>query len=169
MNSQKVEQMNIYTKSCFLFVICLLLASCATKIPYSPKQLNENEALFTIERAFLEQPEKFRPRSILITNKYIALSDGVISKTSGKSGSTIIYSSALTTSKSTTQAYKHESRIYYASIDKIELYSKKNYYIVVLKRNTGHTIKKVYIYNKNLAEKFIDSITYFKNNYNHSS
>lgn len=148
-------------KTCIFMTI--LLAGCTAKqISYSPADItNIAVASSVIEQIIMEQPTKYRPAGLIITSSYLGLSEGVNSKGIIMSN----YNETLNLNLASTNLKLSDisSRYYFNSISSLELYHKRNWFIIQLKNNEKQVIKRFYTMRLDKAQRFIDSINYMKN------
>ncbi|WP_240493346.1 sensor protein [Vibrio coralliirubri] len=140
----------------------LLLTGCAAKqVPYSPSDMVTKEvAASVIEQVVMEQPLKFRPEGLVVTSSYIGLSEGRDSKVVAVSN----YNGAsdLLLSSANVSLSDINSRYYFNSISDLELYSKRDWFIIQLKNDEQRVVKHFYTRSLEKAQRFIDSMNYMK-------
>ncbi len=150
-----------------LFLLPLLITGCsATKLAYSPEAVEtRNDAVRIIEQVVMEQPTKYRPGSVLVTDDYIAFDEGFETRTSGFGvGNTVGNSAVIATGTSKSVSKAMGSRIYFNSISTPDLYEKRGWYIVDVIDSNQRRLKRIYTRDEGKAEAFIDSLTYFSIN-----
>lgn len=141
-----------------------LLAGCtATQIPYSPETVTSKEdSERIIEQVIMEQPAKYRPESVLITDDYLAFGEGYSEKSVGMASGTKLGSSAVIgVGSSRTKGKEINSRLYFNSLGVPLLYAKRSWYIIQVVDNHDAVLKRYYTRDKHKAESFIDALTYF--------
>ena len=144
-----------------LIFIILLSSGCATQIQHIKQgEMDQNSAVKIIEQVIMEQPAKHRPENIIVTNDYLGIGSGSVTK--GKVFVTEIYNVGLGTTKHLTKNINE--RIYFNSIGTIKIFEKREWYIIQLFSKEGRIYKYIYSLNKRKAMKFIDAINYFKIN-----
>lgn len=148
-------------KKCFIFIV-LLLTGCASKqVPYSPLDVvNKKVAANVIEQVVMEQPTKFRPEGLVVTNSYLGLSEGYNSKVVAVGN----YSDAsnLVVLSANVKLSDINSRYYFNSISALELYSKRDWFIIQLKNDEKRVTKRFYTRSLEKAQRFIDSMNYMQ-------
>ncbi|MFS1877790.1 sensor protein [Vibrio splendidus] len=148
-------------KKCFIFIV-LLLTGCAAKlVPYSPLDVvNKKVAANVIEQVVMEQPTKFRPEGLVVTNSYLGLSEGYNSKVVAVGN----YSDAsnLVVLSANVKLSDINSRYYFNSISALELYSKRDWFIIQLKNDEKRVTKRFYTRSLEKAQRFIDSMNYMQ-------
>jgi len=144
----------------FLLLSFLLLSGCtATSIPYSAQLVQSDElAAKIIEQVVMEQPLKYRPEGVVITKDYLGVADGIEVK--GHSLSSGVVNSQLVFSSINLKTLDVSTRYYFNSLSRLELYSKRDWYIVQLKNDEHHIVKRFYTRRLDKAERLIDSINH---------
>tara|TARA_R110002167_G_scaffold116781_1_gene292203 strand:+ start:2999 stop:3520 length:522 start_codon:yes stop_codon:yes gene_type:complete len=150
-----------------IFFFALILSGCGAKLILpTPVSLSHQEAVNVVERAFMEQAEKHKPANIELTDKYVLLSYGVHTKTKGRGIGSLyaIHNTAFATgsSSSISRVYAKNKRIYFQSMYSIKLYSKRRYFIVLIKDESGRVVERIFIYSKALANRFVSALMYLK-------
>ncbi|EJG0692429.1 sensor protein [Vibrio parahaemolyticus] len=143
-------------------LLAFLLTGCAAKqVPYSPSDMvNTEVSASVIEQVIMEQPKKFRPEGLVVTSSYIGLSEGQNSKAVAISHYND--SSNLLISSSNIRLSDINSRYYFNSIMALELYSKRDWFIIQLKNDEQRVVKRFYTRSLEKAQRFIDSINHMK-------
>ena len=95
-----------------------------------------------------------------MTSSYIGLSEGQNSKVVAVSNYND--SSNLLLSSSNVRLSEINSRYYFNSILALELYSKRDWFIIQLKNDEQQVVKRFYTRSLEKAQRFIDSINYMK-------
>ena len=145
----------------FVFLVLLLTGCAAKQVPYSPSDMvNTEVSASVIEQVIMEQPKKFRPEGLVVTSSYIGLSEGQNSKV--VTVSNYNDSSNLLLSSSNIRLSDINSRYYFNSIMALELYSKRDWFIIQLKNGEQRVVKRFYTRSLEKARRFIDSINYMK-------
>ncbi|WP_237769177.1 sensor protein [Vibrio parahaemolyticus] len=162
-NYEQVAQKQVVSKmkKWFIFLVLLLTGCVAKQVPYSPSDMvNTEVAANVIEQVIMEQPQKFRPEGLVVTSSYIGLSEGQNSKAVAVSN----YNDAsnLLLSSSNVRLSEINSRYYFNSILALELYSKRDWFIIQLKNDEQQVVKRFYTRSLEKAQRFIDSINYMK-------
>lgn len=151
---------SIFTATCFL----LLLGSCAAQIiGYSKIKISDKDlAVRNIEQVFYEQPAKYRPESIVVTDDYLGLSSGTVVETKGV-GLARGLSNNLLVGIGSSKSYVNniKERIYFNSIGEISLFQKRSWFIIQVRHSDGRIFHNIYTKDKSKAVNFISSIYYF--------
>lgn len=148
-------------KKCFIFIVLLLTGCAAKQVPYSPLDVvNKKVAANVIEQVVMEQPTKFRPEGLVVTNSYLGLSEGYNSKVVAVGN----YSDAsnLVVLSANVKLSDINSRYYFNSISTLELYSKRDWFIIQLKNDEKRVTKRFYTRSLEKAQRFIDSMNYMQ-------
>lgn len=148
-------------KKWFVFLVLLLTGCAAKQVPYSPSSMvNKEAAVSVIEQVIMEQPPKFRPEGLVVTSSYIGLLEGhdskVVAVSNYNDASNLILSSA------NVRQSDINSRFYYNSIFSLELYRKRDWFIIQLRNDEQRVVKNFYTRSLEKAQRFIDSISYMK-------
>ncbi|EHR5760287.1 sensor protein [Vibrio parahaemolyticus] len=148
-------------KKWFVLLVLLLTGCAAKQVPYSPSDMvNTEVSASVIEQVIMEQPKKFRPEGLVVTSSYIGLSEGQNSKAVVISNYND--SSNLLLSSSNIRLSDINSRYYFNSIMALELYSKRDWFIIQLKNDEQRVVKRFYTRSLEKAQRFIDSINHMK-------
>jgi len=150
-------------KKWFLLLSIFLAGCTATQIQYSPSMVtNKGLAVEIIEQVVMEQPLKFRPESVFVTDAYLAFGDGVSGKgTSLSNGQSFGRSSSISLSSSRFNSKSITSRFYFNSLAELELFKKRDWYVIQLKNDENRVVKRFYTRSLKKSESFIDSINFF--------
>jgi len=144
----------------FIAVFVVLLSGCTTApLPYTPSTtMTIEDAKAFVEQILMEQPEKFRPQSVVFTESFFGTSDGT--KTRGKSRGIAIPVGDIAVARGRSEALYKEltTRVYYSSIGDIKRY-KGRWNIVDINNTDGHRILRAYTTNEGKALRFIDAVT----------
>lgn len=150
-----------------LFVTILTLAACAAK-PIKPAadsssavELSSVQAAEIIERMFMEQSTKCRPENVVVSQSFIGLSTGTVTKSRGSAvgvpiGNAVV---GIGSNKSETQAINE--RTYFERLGEPALYTKRDWFIVQLRDVDNRSLKNVYTHYENLANDFIRALNHF--------
>lgn len=143
----------------FKFGLVLLLSGCAAQqIPYAPEPTaNKNDAQRIIEQVTMEQPTKYRPQNVLVTDDYIAFDEGYTGKTVGSA--TAINNTAV--GYAVTKGKNVGSRLYFNSLGVPTLYKKRGWFVVQLVDSNDQILKRLYTRDEAKAEALIDSVVFF--------
>ena len=128
----------------FCIIILIELLGCATPIPYTPKaskSFSENQNV--IKRILSEQPVKFAPNNIIITNEYIQINKITYKRSFHTYGITTL--PELTT-------------IYFSSIGESKIYHKGKYFIVMIYDTNKNFRYKVFTPSEEDARQFVDAV-----------
>ncbi|MEZ8689474.1 sensor protein [Vibrio splendidus] len=143
-------------KKCFIFIVLLLTGCAAKQVPYSPLDVVNKKVAANV----IEQPTKFRPEGLVVTNSYLGLSEGYNSKVVAVGN----YSDAsnLVVLSANVKLSDINSRYYFNSISALELYSKRDWFIIQLKNDEKRVTKRFYTRSLEKAQRFIDSMNYMQ-------
>lgn len=148
----------------WILVVALFIGGCAISKPvdYSPEPVESKEqAASIIEQVVMQQPLKYRPEGVYVTDEYIAMGEGYSSKGVGLGSATAIGSNGaigLGVSKSTTKGIS--TRLYFNSLGPSKLWIKRDWYLIDVQDKTPRRVKQFLTRDKKSAEAFIDSINY---------
>jgi len=135
-------------KSHYLLIPVLLLSACATRIHYQAAAVNSPQAI--VERVLYEQPDKKRPESVNVTERYVEFGSG---------------SNAVTTpgfNSVTTTAIRKGTRLYYRSIAETRLYQKNRWFVVEPRSSGSRTLAQIYVEDEQNAKRLIDALATLK-------
>ena len=132
-------------KPTILICTLFLVVACASTINYVPESSESiSEAKLTIKRFLQEQPSKFVPTDVEITDDYIKMTNQVANLSLLVGGITTVPTVTF---------------IYYSNIGEIKLYYKRGIYrIVVFDKDSTIVRCKVYSINESKAKGFIDAL-----------
>lgn len=155
-------------------LLSLLMAGCGSqRLTYSPSAAHfgdRQQAIDFVEQAFFEDyGKKFRPQSILITDKVIILSDGVISEATGFASAAPIGAGAIAAGSSRSVTKNASRRIYLNSIDDISIYQKRgraSRFTVVIRGQDGRELGSIRTGSLERAQRFGDALIYLKTSAN---
>ncbi|SCU76776.1 conserved hypothetical protein [Cupriavidus necator] len=134
-------------RTCLLLPI-LLLAACATRIDYQPATVNNPQVI--VERVLYEQPDKKRPESVHVTDRYVEFG----------SGARAVSTPGLTSV--TTTSIRKGTRLYYRSIAETRLFSKRNWFVVEPRSSGGRTLAQIYVEDELNAKRLMDALATLK-------
>jgi len=147
-----------------ILILPLFLFGCtATLLQHTPNPV-ESKVLATqiIEQVVAEQPLKYRPEGMLITDEYLAFGDGTISKGRGVASSTLISNtSAISIGVTKTKSKHVTSTLYFNSLDGMELFHKRDWYIIQLRNDENNIVKRFYTRSRKKADRFIDAMNFY--------
>ncbi|PML79989.1 sensor protein [Enterovibrio norvegicus] len=146
----------------FIIFLAVFLTGCsAQQIQYSSIDMASKElAASVIEQVVMEQPTKFRPEGIIVSTSYIGLSEGHNAKGVAVSNHNDITN--LVVASANIKLSDINSRYYFNSISKLELYSKRDWFIVQLLNEEKRVVKRFYTRNLEKGKRLIDSIHFMK-------
>jgi len=158
-------------KWCAVILLTFAIAGCGSqRVSYAPSATqfsDRQQAADLVEQAFFEDyGKKFRPQSVLITDKVIILSDGVISEATGFASAAPLGSGAFAAGSSTSVTRDASRRIYLNSIDDISIYQKRgrsSRFTVVIHGQDGRELGSIRTGSLERAQRFSDALTYLKN------
>ncbi|WP_060483354.1 hypothetical protein [Pseudomonas sp. NBRC 111119] len=151
-------------------LLAFTLAGCGSqRLSYVPSAAAFNDrqqAIDFVEQSFFEDyGKKFRPQSIVITDKVIILSDGVISEASGLVSAVPLGAGAIAAGSSRSLTKDASRRIYLSSIEGISIYQRRgrsNRFTVIIRGNDGHELGSIRTGSLVRAQRFADALTYLK-------
>lgn len=150
----------------FFVLVCIsitLFGCAAQRLSYEPKTVKSfNEAVFVIEQVFYEQPQRYRPDGVVVSNSYLGISLGSGSVSTG--AGVVTGSNNAISNASTLESANINNRIYYNSIGDIFLFKKRDWFIVQIIRKDGTHFRSIYTREKHKAEALVDSLYYCINN-----
>lgn len=150
--------------------VALVLGGCGSqRMDYSPAGSHigsREQAVEVIEQAFFEDySKKSRPQSVLVTDKVIVLSDGLISEGTAIGSAVPIGAGAIAVGSSRTVTRDAARRIYLNSIGDVSVFEKRgrsNRFVVVIRGTDGGTLATVRSTRLERAKLFADAIMYLK-------
>ncbi|MNJ35249.1 hypothetical protein D3C77_299800 [compost metagenome] len=153
-----------------LVLATFLIVGCGSqRLNYTPSETRfakRDQAVEVIEQGFFEDySKKFRPQSVLVTDKVIILSDGVIAEGSSVGAAVPIGTGAVGVANSRVITRDASRRIYLNSIGDVSLYQKRgrsNRFVVVIRAIDGSTLATVRARNLDRAKQFSDAIAYIR-------
>jgi len=99
---------------------------------------------------------------MFITDEYLAFGDGTISKGWGVASATLISNtSAISTGVTKTKSKHVTSTLYFNSLDGMELFHKRDWYIIQLRNDENHIVKCFYTRSRKKADRFIDAMNFY--------
>lgn len=151
-------------------LLSFLIAGCGSqRLSYAPSAEqfgNRQQAADYVEQAFFEDyGKKFRPQSVVITDKVIILSDGVISEATGFASAVPLGVGAVAAGNSRSVTKDANRRIYLNSIGDISIYQKRgraNRFTVIIRGQDGRELGSVRTGSLERAQRFSDALTYLK-------
>jgi hypothetical protein len=125
-------------------LVARVLTGCAAQVvPYAAKTSSGNPKS-VIEQVFMEQPDKLRPDYISANDEYVEYGEGSRSR--------------INVFSDTSSTRRHVSRLYYRSVAKDELYTKRDYVIVQFRDVHGALLARVIARDLEKGRKLIDSV-----------
>lgn len=157
-------------KWCAAILLSLLVAGCGSqRLSYAPSAAHfsdRQQAAEVVEQAFFEDyGKKFRPQSVLITDKVIILSDGVISEASGFASAAPLGAGAIAAGSTRSVTKDANRRIYLNSIDNISIYQKRarsSRFTVIVRGHDGRELGSIRTGSLERAQRFSDALVYLK-------
>lgn len=145
------------------------LAGCGSQpINYTAKAqpgMTRERAISVVEQVFYEDYSKKRPQYVEVTDEFILLSDGTISKSSGFATAAPIGNGAIAAGNSTTVTKAMGQRIYFRSLGTVIIHKargREGRYAVVIRGADGGALRNVYMRTQATAEQFVDAIQFLK-------
>lgn len=150
----------------------LVLAGCGhTRLNYvgtPPVGMNRQQAVSIVEQVFYEDYSKTRPQSVVVTDEYILLSDGIVSSGSSFGSATDFGGGgAIAVGSSRVVTKEMGQRLYLRSIGDVGVFQnkvKKGRYVVVIRGVDGGQLRMLRMLSLENAERFSDAIAYLKAN-----
>lgn len=124
---------------------CLLSACTSTLVEYPAQRIEERDAYAVIEQVVMAQPKSLRPESLYIDRNFMGFNEPAAA------GQPV-----------TTDAKAAGERIYFNSIDAVQLYKLRGRYTVQLFRVDGQAQRGFSMGSREQAERFIDAIEYYR-------
>ncbi|MEX5343892.1 hypothetical protein [Pseudomonas sp. I2] len=147
----------------------MALAGCGHKpIDYSPAPppgMTREQAVETVEQVFYEDFSKTKPQSVVVTEKFIWLSQGLVSKGTTVATADVIGNSAIGLGTSTVATREVGQRIYFNSIGKIGVFQRKmksGQFAVVVRATDGSELRAVRMRSLEKAQRFADALEYLR-------
>ncbi|MEO4048281.1 hypothetical protein AAFN46_14500 [Pseudomonas sp. CAU 1711] len=128
-------------RAILIALAALLLAGC-TALDYQPRAIGEREAYAVITAVAMQQPST--PTSIYLDRNYLGFR-GLDGPLSGR-------------------PQDIRERIYFNSLDGIELHRSGEGYRVRLSGSGGNTLREFHIADRQQAERFVDALAYYRAN-----
>lgn len=130
---------------CIGLLAGLLSACTSTLVEYPAQTIAERDAYVTIEQVVMAQPKPLRPDSLYIDRHYMGFNEPAAA------GQTVA-----------PDAKTAGERIYFNSIDAVQLYKLRGRYTVQLFRVDGQAQHGFSMDNREQAERFVDAIEYYR-------
>lgn len=151
-------------------LVTLVLTGCGHRqldyVAAPPPGMDHEQAVDAVEQGFYEDwSTKARPQSVVVTDKYILLADGVVSDGSSFGSAAAIGNGAIAASNSRVTTKEMGQRIYWGSIGGVVIYQhkvKKNRFVVIIQSTDGGEIRRINARSLQLAERFGNAIAYLK-------
>lgn len=147
----------------------LILSACGhTRLDYTPKAppgMDVKRAASIVEQGFYEDYGKQKVQSAMVTEEFIALSNGTVSQGVSLSQAAI-YGSALVGLGSTFITTRDiNQRIYFRSVGAITVYKRngrENRYAVIIRSVEQTTDRRIFFRSEARATEFADALEYLK-------
>jgi len=147
----------------------VVLAGCGHRqlesVVTAPPGMDRQHAIAAVEQGFYEDWNNDRPQSVVVTDHYILLSDGVVSDGSSFASAVPIGTGAIAAGNSRVITREMGQRIYLSSLGEISIYEhkvKKNRFVVIIRSADGSELRKVNMRSLALAQQFAGAIAYLK-------
>jgi len=153
-----------------VLALCAALSGCGhSQIDYSPSQrpgMNQHQAAAVVEQGFYEDYSRQKPQSAMVTEEFIALSNGSVTR-GLTTGTTSFYNGVATGLGSTfLRTEEINQRIYFRSLG-VPVLSKRNgrdnRFAVTIRTTEGTTARSVYFRSEDRADEFADALVYLRN------
>ena len=129
-------------RTIWIAMVACLLAGCVTRQDYQPQAISEREAYAVITEVAEQQLTAQHPASAYLDSRYL--------------GFRTEHDSAAGTPQDIRE------RIYFNSLDTIELRRSGLGYRVQLNGPNGGTLREFHIADRQQAERFVDALTYYR-------
>jgi hypothetical protein len=129
-------------RTIWIAMVAYLLAGCVPRQDYQPQAISEREAYAVITAVVEQQPAAQRPASAYLDSRYL--------------GFRTEHDSAAGTPQDIRE------RIYFNSLDTIELRRSGLGYRVQLNGPNGDTLREFHLADRPQAERFIDALHYYR-------
>lgn len=133
-----------------------------------PPGMDRQHAIAAVEQGFYEDwNTSDRPQSVVVTDQYILLSDGIVSDGSSFASAVPIGAGAIAAGNSRVVTREMGQRIYLSSLGEISIYEhkvKKNRFVVIIRSADGGELRKINVRSLALAQQFAGAIAYLKAN-----
>ncbi|MFJ4347811.1 hypothetical protein [Pseudomonas sp. NPDC089401] len=157
-------------KWCAAILLAVAMSGCGSqRLSYAPSAAqfsDRQQAADFVEQSFFEDyGKKFRPQSVLITDRVIILSDGVISEATGFASAAPLGTGAIAAGSSRSVTRDASRRIYLSSIDDISIYQKRgrsSRFTVIIRGADGRELGSIRTGSLDRAQRFSDALTYLK-------
>jgi PBP1b-binding outer membrane lipoprotein LpoB len=133
--------------------------------PAAPAGMDRQQAISAVEQGFYEDFSKTRPESIEVTEQFIVLSDGIVSKGSSFGSAAPIVNGAIAAGTSTVTTKLMGQRLYFNSMGSINLYQKKfksGRFAVIIRAADGSEMRAVRLRSLEKAKRFADALEYLR-------
>ena len=152
-----------------ILLVVAALSGCGSQpIDYTAKAqpgMTRERAVSVVEQVFYEDYSKKRPQHVEVTDEFILLSDGTVSKSSGFASAVPIGGGAIAAGNSTTVTKAMGQRIYFRSLGSTTIHKvrgREGRYTVVIRSIDGGGLRNVHMRTQATAEQFIDAVQFLK-------
>ncbi|MCP6695892.1 hypothetical protein [Pseudomonas donghuensis] len=149
----------------FISLLLTVLSGCGSNrvdyTPMPPAAMTRQQAIEIVEQGFYEDYGKKRPVHVDVTERYILLADGVISKGSGFASATPVGTGAIAAGTSTTITKEMGQRIYFNNLGRTTIHQKRtnpNRCTVVLRAFDQSDVRAIHTRSLAHAQRFADAI-----------
>ncbi|MDP9511399.1 hypothetical protein Q7O56_20380 [Pseudomonas protegens] len=147
----------------------MILAGCGhQQLAYTPKAvpgMDRQQAVAIVEQVFYEDFSKTRPQSVVVTDQYIALSEGLISKGTSYGSAAPLGTGAIAVGSSTVSTKEVGQRLYFNSMASINVYQQRvreGRYAVIIRAGDGGQQRVVKMRTLEKAQRFADALEYLR-------
>ena len=150
-------------------ILVVALSGCGhSQIDYTPSQrpgMTPHQAASIVEQGFYEDYSQQKPQSAMVTDEFVALSNGSITR--GLTTGTVSVHSGVAIGLGSTFLRTEDinQRIYLRSLD-TPIISKHNgrdnRYAVTIRTTEGVTLRNVYFRSEGRADEFADALVYLR-------
>lgn len=151
------------------FSVLLLLTACGhSQISYTPtprQGMTQHQAASIVEQGFYEDYSQEKPQSAMVTQEFIGLSNGSVSR-GFSTGTAQVYNGVAVGLGSTfLKTEEINQRIYFRSLG-VPILSKRNgrdnRYAVTIRLSEGVTARNVYFRSESRAAEFADALLFLR-------
>lgn len=156
-----------------LLVLVLVISGCGhQRIDYEAKPehfSSRQQAAEYVEQAFYEDYGSTRPEQVIVGERYIVLTDGLVSTGSGAAAAMPFGGATIVSGTSTSLTREAGQRVYFNSLGHSTLHKKRlreGRYVVIIRGEEGAEIRHVHLRTMAKASKLIDALEYLKRSSN---
>lgn len=150
-------------------LVALVLTGCGHKqLDYTPKPtpgMDRQQAVSIVEQVFYEDFSKTRPQSVVVTEQFIALSEGLISNGTSFGSAAPVGTGAIAVGSSSVSTREVGQRLYFNSMAVINVYQrrmKSGQFAVVVRGSDGGELRIIKTRSLEKAQRFADALEYLR-------